>query len=326
MSDTVQIHNTLYGDNEEYVPTYLKESYAFIPDYNSGNYQTQLQYNTKDIKAKKIVWRDAFLSIPLVIAPDPGASTAGVYTQDTKLALKQSVLSLVHGLTMNTIGAGTVISDAQIQFINNLRLLLDNTADFLETKQAELKFGKDSVVWDSSNPNDPPIATAGTAVGENKGFLDRVTFIQMEGFSAGAFRFDAKIPLRLIHPVFDAMNNIVYGTDFELFVQLSFLSNNNYPPLMIDPASGATAVNRVIPKVSIAPNVVTRLYYKCVELHPQEDAIFTAKLAKGYKVRRNYLSCDVLHNVVTPVAVGGNVPNNPLNNSVVTNSVVNPVA
>jgi hypothetical protein len=78
----------------------------------------------------------------------------------------------------------------------------------------------------------------------------------------------------------------------------------------------------VIPKVELDGSSPQRLYFKEIEFHSEFDAKFTAKMLKGYKVRRNFLSCDVITNAVSK----GNVDPSPLNGAVLTSSIVNPVA
>ena len=321
MTDQMEI-DTLMHPEEQEITQYESEKWGYIPDYNNGNYQTQIQFSTQTVREKKIVWSDGYVTAPIKINAGPGVG-AVVYTAETKVALKQSVLSLIYGVVLNNIGGTNIVNDTQVQFINNIRLMLDNDVDWLTCKSSELFLGLDRVEW---NPASGPYPAAGnlpsTETARNRGFLERVTFVQMQGFNVAdaAFEFLAYIPLRYIHPIFAAASFPMINSNFELFLQTSFGSNSAYPPLQVE---GATQ-----PVISISGgNALVsqnncRLYYKYIELKPKENAVFLANLAKGYKIRRRYASCDVF----AQLPGFQNKSQQALNNTVITANIVRPIA
>src|SRR3978361_1519134 len=105
--------------NEPYMPSYESEGWSYINDFNNNNYQTQVQFSTKDVIQRKIVWRDAYVAMPLNVQAGNGvlgtpyspaipasarnpavARNPNGLNNETKLALKNSVLNLVYGLIL----------------------------------------------------------------------------------------------------------------------------------------------------------------------------------------------------------------------------------
>ncbi len=344
MSDSSEIITTLTEHEPMEMPMYKSEQWSYLSDYNNSSYPTQVQFRTTDVKNKKIIWRDAYVQLPLCIFANTSASPAAPFNATTKVALKSSVLDFVYGLTLNNIGQGTIVNDSQIQFINQVRLILDTNTDFIEAKDAELMMGIDDVVWNPATPTGHPISTqadpTGIVAGTNHGLYDRIRFVQQKGFQetgelpptggygpnvANSFNFNAYIPLRLCHPIFDTMDFVMYGSNFELYLALSFLSNNVYPPLMVD-----TSTSVVIPRVTINTSAgPCRLYYKSVEFEPSQGELYKRMLDSGLTIRRDYLACDTY---VLPdfqdygSKDSGASHNQNINNYQITASVVNPSA
>ncbi len=331
MADAMEIAELNY-ETEPYIPQYSSEGWGYINDYNNGNYQSQIQFSTKDVFSKKIIWRDSYVAVPLTVQAASGAA----YTNDTRLALKQSVLSLVYGFILNQIGGGNIVSDVNVQFINNLRLMLDQQTDWIDCKAPELQFAIDKVVWAPLHPEYAPSNVGGLGLGQNPGLLRRITFMQMANIgqlpanqtdTSHKFQFMAYLPLRFLHPIFDVANFPMFGSNWELFLQHSFGNNNLYPAFMTDPtplASAAVASPPVVTIGAILPSGLQtncRLYYRWVELGPVENLAYQAKLARGFELVREYLSCDTyIQAPGTTATVAG------LNGFEITSGVTNPEA
>jgi hypothetical protein len=328
MNDLQEIQS-LFQKSEPYIESYESESWNYLTDYNNMNYQSQVSFNTKDTKDKLVVWRDGFMTWPILIAPTASTPVGNLYSNATKLALKNSVLSLIYGVQINQISAGSILNENQVQFINNLRLILDNSSDFLTAKASELMFGIDNVVWSAAAPASKPTDVAGTAITNNEGFLNRITFVQQNGTTSfirsaaavSCYSFLAYIPLKYIHPIFECLDFPMLGSNLEINILHSFGTNNLYPPVMTDSSSLL-----VKPEISIAPSAILsqkqcRLYYKSVKLHPKEGQIFLDDLKKGHTITRSYLACDTYAQSYKASTTG-----QPFNNSIIANNVINPTA
>lgn len=142
MQDSQMINNLL-GDSHPH--EFKKASWRYLGDSNSGTYSNgNINFNTQSIRK---AWKDmhnAYLAIPISVT---GTSA---YTGAELVAFKASVLSFIYGIGLKVNGV-SVANDVNIQFINNLKLLIERSIDWSDINGPELHYAKDNNVATDAN-------------------------------------------------------------------------------------------------------------------------------------------------------------------------------
>jgi hypothetical protein len=121
---------------------YDKISYVEVFDQQNGNYATgQVAFNNDAQMKHHIVYSESYLTLPIKTT----MATEG------RLAVKNSILSFIQGLSVET-GSGTVLVSEQMStpIIANLRLLLDSSIDFIDGNEL-IYFGPDKTVEEDAS-------------------------------------------------------------------------------------------------------------------------------------------------------------------------------
>lgn len=111
-----------------------------MPDVNNGNYTAYIQFDTLNAATDLVVYKDAWVSIPLTIYP--GGATPGIWTGTEPIACRGSALSFVNGLRLiEMVSNNELVNEtSQLYYFNNERLLFERTRDWMETEASELLF------------------------------------------------------------------------------------------------------------------------------------------------------------------------------------------
>ena len=319
MSDQQEIHSLFNEekDNENY--QYTDAQWAFIPDYNNGSYQNQIQFDTVSAKDQFVDWHTGYLAVPLQVQSSTGTVpyTAGTATAPAVApAIKASLLSLLYGIVITNGSGATLVSDNGIQFINNIRLVVENSLDWVNSEGAEIMFSKDTANSASVQALSAAPSTTnygGNSTTFNSGLLNRSILIQnLATFSAGVFSFTAIIPLKLIHDFFMQLDFPIINMRFQINFLHSFGSNNQYPCGIA--GTGTTAATD-IPKFTIGGGIgACRLYYRKLTFTPEVAQKLALRMQKGWTKTVKFLCTDfynILNNnstvnisqVITPSTV-----------------------
>ena len=245
----------------------------------------QVQFDTLALKPQLVDWQSAYLALPLRLTSSIYNSVGPVGFQytltpaTTQLALKASVLSLIYSCVLSTGSGQQIVSDQQIHLINNLRLLIDRSVNWMNSEAVELCYAKD---------------TANTGVfAAGSGTQARCTYMMQQSAlvsgpaggptsPANGIEFTAIIPLRLVHEVFESMG-MQLNTHYQIQFGLNFQNNsatvvNNFSPF-------TCGTNTDAPYVSIGNQTIPgpRIYYRSLTMAPD----YVEKLASTYAGKFN---------------------------------------
>jgi len=98
-----------------------------------------------------VSFKDAWVQVPITITADRTVTAVGppvvlgnLFSDDPLLAVKQSLLSLIRSVSVTTTGGVTILdTEDNIHLTSNLRLLLENNPDYLESIAPQIQFSKD---------------------------------------------------------------------------------------------------------------------------------------------------------------------------------------
>lgn len=251
MSDPLELES-LFGPSSNYVeePAYDKISYVEVFDQQNGNYTTgQVAFNNDAQMKHHIVYSESYLTLPIKTT----MATPG------RLAVKNSILSFIQGLSVES-GSGNVIISEQMStpIIANLRLLLDSSLDFIEGNEL-MYFGADKTLEeDASGALKSVVGAAHGDVSMGQGSVsqaldfrfnpklcNRITVLaNRETVIAAAnpapeYRsFVAYIPLKFIHDFFAQMNFPI--TNLSLRITFNIAGTGSYTGYVYTPWSTPT--------------------------------------------------------------------------------------
>lgn len=263
---------------------YKSAEFNYFSDQNQQQYSSgRIVYDSLPLLNTYVVWADSYIVIPLTIS-----SSGGAYSNGSPLAFKTSALSLISGLLVQSGDGQTLVNDPQnLQYINNLRLLLETTFDavdnlenlqvFPETRKQNFAVPALAVPGEGNWECSTAPLTALRATNDpyeyiyNGGTIDRTNPLFNEGFSkriqlwksnasfnvaSGTFSMLISIPLAFIHPFFKALNFPIVNTRFQITfytpVTNSATALTSNTPLLVGPAGSSGAANLSDPLVSIA--------------------------------------------------------------------------
>lgn len=295
------------------VDEFSDSQWQYLPDYNNLTYTNgRIQFDTLPLKSQWVNYRTAYLAVPITVAAattdgsawDITASTASA----TEVVVKNSILSLIQGLVINT-GTGTNIVNENNapQFINNIRLLVDNSVDWTNNEGALLQFNKDTVAGSgntSTSLNTPAIANLTTST-VNGGWTKRFGYIINQSLvgaiATTSLQFTAILPLRLLHDVFEQMDFPLINLRFQMNFLTSFTSGTtsagaNFFPMAATPTYSS-------PVITIANGIQTcRLYYEVIKFGPKVGEEVSRRMNAGFDKTIKFLTTD--YNTTTQVTNG----------------------
>lgn len=302
--------------------SYADIQYCFVNDNNNNNYSNgQVQFNLTSTGNKFQILRDSYLVLPLTIT---SSNTAYTGFAANKIAIKNSLVSLIQGLTITTAdGTSIVAEQGSTPIINNLKVLLDSSIDFYNSSGQQLHFGGKDTNTTPANGNSlqPWNVTTGSPtidVTSNQGLMNRISCFQSTStFNAGSFSFIAYIPLRFIHSFFDMCSfplvnmpllitfNIAGTTSYSQHQPFTCATQqaNGY----VDDAGAATAIAAVAassaPVVTITPSAdergtgfipgSCRIYLKTVTFNAKTASAIASKIQTGFTKYIDFTTSDL---------------------------------
>lgn len=217
---------------------FVDSQYVYFPDYNASSYSSGIiRFDSLATRDQFVIWGDSYLQIPISISTSAGAA----YTQYDPISFKNSVLDLITGVQINSGSGQTLVNDNSIQYINNLRLLMETAFDAEFGNMADLQFWKNDLlppdgttagswgvggaafpnpaVYNNPWPDDTPAGAGAVAIDTNnfyntnynEGFANRIKFFKCNASFGnapvnGTFQMIVNIPLRYIHKWFEQLN------------------------------------------------------------------------------------------------------------------------
>ena len=130
MSDFQELMSMDLESNHVSERTYERVEWAQLNNEQAGDYNAgQLSFNTQTRKSDNIVYAESVLILPMRIT----------LAENKNLAVKNSILSLIQGVQIDSVSGSSLVSANQsAPIINNLKLLIDSSTDFYD--QNELMF------------------------------------------------------------------------------------------------------------------------------------------------------------------------------------------
>ena len=220
MSDPQELESLFETTNIHNEKHYKRIEYLTVADEQAGDYSGgQISFNLLNHKAKFTVLSDSYLTFPMqVTVGTQGAAPAGNF----KIAVKNSILSLIQGVQVSTSDGKGLVNEQlmTVPIMANLRLMLDSSIDFLQCNELHY-FGSDQNITPDvsirgSTMLDGPSHQVTTAFPtldpvRNPSLASRIAVFDSFATTAvpGATwtrRFVVYLPLRFIHPIFEALD------------------------------------------------------------------------------------------------------------------------
>jgi len=343
--DEIEISESLHRtqiDLGEKDKKYDEVEWVPIDDTNKLNYKQPIKFDTKELADRLPVYREARAEFPIRAS---SSDVADPYDADTRLAVKNSVLSLIHTLSVKPTGSGvsTLVNekDGQLPLMNNLRLLTHSDIDWINCSGDELQFfGCDRYVpqnvWGAgvagtASPSHISSTVPTVDVYTNPALANRVAiFTSFTDHASDVTCFDmiVSIPLKFIHPLFDQMGFVLPNYPMKIEMGLSSLTNGceGIMPFTtpvstavgVFGANGAPAVQdaklaAAPPKLEIVPSIsikgyapgACRLIVKCVTMRGKDAEDMDKLIASGYKKKVTFLTTDIYQESAVATSASG---------------------
>jgi hypothetical protein len=208
MTDSLELDSLWKASNVYDEAAYEKVEYIQLADQQGSNYSAgQVTWLTDMAMKNHVVYSESYLQVPLKVT----LGAAG------RIAVKNSLLSLIQGIQIES-GAGTVICNEQMStpIINNLRLLIDSSVDFIDGNEL-MYFGKDQAIEPNVSGADfslvggvPATVTSkvpGVNPYENPALASRISVFRKRATVVAAVQqYVAYIPLKFLHDFFRQMD------------------------------------------------------------------------------------------------------------------------
>ena len=223
MADSLELDSLFRSSNRISEPQYEKVEWIQLYDQQGGVYDGGNVSFITDAQSKAhIVYSDSYLALPLRVT-----STRVTATGTTRVAIKNSLVSLIQGLSVES-GSGTQLvgEEMGLPIVQNLKLLIDSSTEFIDGNEL-MFFGKDQYIRPSVAEDGLSLvggvdskATSGLAQNDpkfNPALASRISVFQsranlrVDGVAVGPAtpwiqEFIAYIPLKFIHDFFAQMN------------------------------------------------------------------------------------------------------------------------
>jgi hypothetical protein len=270
----------------------------YVTDTNNGSYSSQISWDLLQITSKWTQMREAFITIPIALS-------AAAFSATPVVAFKNSVLSIIRGLTV-TFGTRTILNEIDTQFITNLRLLLEQNIDWATSNREHLMFSKDyvnpavlSTLTTSANISNPKTALYTAAVSgtvnslnpvANLGFMERNNALINSTNVSGAFSTTSVtttlyIPVIYLSPLFQKLGPIINTRIFLNVLLNTNASGSSYSPVCLGTVQAGTVENSGT-ACTVAVVGPCRWYYRNVKFAPEQAHAIAKKLESGGFTRR----------------------------------------
>lgn len=125
--DIEQIDN-IFSTGDRQDVQYSDAQWLFLQDNNNQQYSQYVQFITTTLKTQFIDYHNAYVAIPTNITV---ATPANGIARPPYIAMRESVFNLIANQTVATDQGQTLYNDTNTMFINNIRLQVENSIDWL---------------------------------------------------------------------------------------------------------------------------------------------------------------------------------------------------
>ena len=138
MTDFIELDSMFQRTNLAEEPQYEKVEFIQLADEQGGVYDSgEISWNTMSMEKSNACYAESYAALPLRIG----------LLLNKKIAVKNSVLALIHGATITSSAGTTIINETSgsTASLSNLKLLIDSSTDFHESNEL-MFFGKDESI------------------------------------------------------------------------------------------------------------------------------------------------------------------------------------
>lgn len=342
MSDQDQLESLLNPqDGEDQLFNKLQlESINQLGATTIAGQQKNILFSFQDVKDCFISFKDAWIEIPVTVTSFVDATTPAnsrPFSAAPLLAAKASLLSLLNSVRVTTVGNSSLLdTEANLHLSANLRLLLENNPEFLETVASQIHYSKDyphlssvgmkgealltGARTDEFEEKKTPAFAAGAAVTAadvttsrtadyNAGFMERRSALLADVDNdstqplTSSIIFRAKIPLKYIHDFFAQLDFPIYYPNIKIDFYFNVKDMGSYLPFSYGRKNAATyesdAANYT---VTLTAGQEPKLYYHRVVMPPEVAAQVAKKFESGFSRTIRYRRYDVRD----PIAIAAN--------------------
>lgn len=174
--DAEQIANIFSND----LPTVVQFSDAqwlYLQDNNNNQYSNYIQFVTTTLKQQFIDYHNGWFQVPIRVEIVNTAANPLQQAFPPLIALRESVLSLLGQLIVSTDQGQTLVNDVNTQYINNIRLKIENNLDWIHCNGSDLDFAYDHY------PLVPSATTRGNVGVDPVAYGQSAAFVAPQGLS-----------------------------------------------------------------------------------------------------------------------------------------------
>jgi hypothetical protein len=151
--DIEQIDN-IFSTADKQDVQYSDAQWLYLQDNNNAQYSNYVQFITTTLKQQFIDYHNAYVWMPMRIELQRN-TTFGGRTLPPFVAMRESVLSLIGNQLVSTDQGQTIVNDINTQFINNIRLEVENNLDWVWSNGSDYDFAYDQFVANPSRYTTP---------------------------------------------------------------------------------------------------------------------------------------------------------------------------
>ena len=272
MSDHAEAISNLLGYSTD--EGYMKhEPILNLFDTNNNNYlDGRVNFDTQTLINTWVDYHNGYLELDMKI------TGTNLNSAEVGIALKNGIYQLVSSMQLK-INNIDVINNDYLPPYNSIRLYLTGDQEWEQTHGDLYLFAMDSqnkteIVQLSGTP------VTGYNADYNEGMDRRVEIFNLmrtNGIaSATEFTFTARVPLKMIHPYFEALDRPLINARLQATFTISWINGNQFNPLVL--ATGTTAT---VTKLEVTKGKLVA--YRC-EFKPETAIKINQNLAKGMVV------------------------------------------
>lgn len=142
MTDVMLIDNILTSSDKQDIQ-FADAQWLYMNDNNNNGYSNYIQFLTTTLKNQFIDYHNAYFLIPITVVVAVSTLNFGYAPRPPMIAFRESVLSLFANITIATDQGQVLVNDINTMFINNLRLCVEHSFDWMTSEGSLLQFSYD---------------------------------------------------------------------------------------------------------------------------------------------------------------------------------------